>query len=187
MSSSFSRISGRIAVSMALSWTLITGARAEAPTPPAAAPAKQAPMVSSGKNLNTIPEDGMGDETWLSGATRTVRELQAARPKEDMVICIAGCIPSMNRVVFSQEALPPLPKPVDTMSDAAPAAAPDTNVETPADSKATDAAPAAQKAEDDKKPEFVPSMSEPKTDAPAATDAPPTADAPPSDAPAEPK
>lgn len=80
------RVASRIAVSAAISWTLIPIAIADAPAPtplggtPAAAPQAGAP---SGKRLFTVPEDGMGDTHWLSGATRAVREIMLKRPNED--------------------------------------------------------------------------------------------------------
>lgn len=114
----------------------------------------------------------MGDTVWLSGATRIVRELTALRPKEDLVICIAGCVEKQDRVVFAQPAEMPLKKPVDTMSDAGPAVTPPAvtpkAAETPAPVKPAEAAAAPASAM--KKSEFEPSMAQPKAmETPAAS------------------
>ena len=119
------QIAGRLAVSAALSWTLIPIAVAEGPAPnPAGTAAAPQPGEPSGKRLFTVPEDGMGDAEWLSGATRFVREVVQKRPNEDMVICIAGCLANQDRVVFAQPAEPVSPKPKDVMSDGAPSMPP---------------------------------------------------------------
>ena len=153
---------------------------AEAPVQDAAPPASETSSDSSSdsasetpaKGLETIPEDGMGDTVWLSGATRIVRELTALRPKEDLVICIAGCVEKQDRVVFAQPAEMPLKKPVDTMSDAGPAVTPPAvqpkAAETPAPVKPAEAAAAPASAM--KKSEFEPSMAQPKAaETPAAS------------------
>lgn len=59
------------------------------------------------KHLYTVPEDGMGDKAWLSGANSIVREIMAKRPDEDLVICVAGCV-AMDRVVYAQPAEKPM-------------------------------------------------------------------------------
>lgn len=175
---SFLRLSGRIVVSMALSCTLIPIASADEPASPPASEATAAPSETGSadagtpqKNLDTVPEDGLGDTKWLSGATKVVRDLQAARPNEDLIICIGGCLSYADRVIYSQPAEPPEAKPVKvpakTVSDAAPAASPATKTE---ESKP---APSAQKAEAEKKPAFVPSMSTPKTPSEAAPESTP--------------
>ena len=101
------RVASRIAVSAAISWTLIPIAidDAPAPTPSGTAAAPQA-GAPSGKRLFTVPEDGMGDTHWLSGATRAVREIMLKRPNEDLVICVAGCIAKQDRVVYAQPSEP---------------------------------------------------------------------------------
>jgi hypothetical protein len=97
------RVAGRIAVLAAISWTLIPIAIADAPAPmQVAAASTSEPGESGGKQLFTVPEDGMGDTHWLSGATRLVRDILQKRPNEDLVICIAGCIASQGRVVYAQ-------------------------------------------------------------------------------------
>ena len=75
------------------------------------------------KPLYTVPEDGMGDTTWLSGATRIVREITLKRPHEDLVICIAGCNPKLERVVYAQPAEIVTKKPTDVATQGSPAAA----------------------------------------------------------------
>ena len=167
--------SRRLLLSVALGWTLLPITHAGAQSPPAsvsAAPKVKAaapkPIESSGKPLFTVPEDGLGDNKWLSGATRVVREITVKRPTEDLVICVAGCVETQARVVFAQPTEYVPPKPADPASDAAgmsraakPSAAieADPAVSTPV----SDSAP---------KPEFKPSMAEPAP-ADGATDSQP--------------
>jgi hypothetical protein len=161
-------MSGRVALSAVLSWTLIPIAVADAPTPvPAnsAAAAEQPgaqPGKPSGKRLFTVPEDGMGDDHWLSGATSVVREIMLKRPKEDLVICVAGCVEKQDRVVYAQPADLAIKRKADVVSDAA----------MPAD-------------EADKRAEFVPSSSTPESSEAPAAEA-PAGDAPVPTASAEP-
>lgn len=166
------RVSGRIVVSAVLSWALIPIAVADAPTqstnPKSAAESAEANF----KRLHTVPEDGMGDDHWLSGATNFIRQVLAQRPNEDLVICVAGCIGKQDRVVYAQPAEPTSRQPVGVVSDAMPAPAMDSTAETPAQADAgtspgepspvESSEPAAASTDDaDKKPEFVPSMAQP--------------------------
>ncbi len=57
-----------------------------------------------GKNLNTIPEDGMTPANVAGPDNLLVRRLLAARPNEDLVICVAGCFSGRDRVVYAQPA-----------------------------------------------------------------------------------
>jgi hypothetical protein len=82
--------------------------------------ASAAPAADPVKNLNTIPEDGMGSDAWWSGTTRLVREILQKRPNEDVVICIGGCVERLDRVVYAQVAEPAPMKPVAAVKDAAP-------------------------------------------------------------------
>lgn len=117
----------RFALSAAVSWSLIPIAAAEAPDKSSTDPMK---------HLLTVPEDGMGDKEWLSGANRIVREIMAKRPDEDLVICVAGCV-APDRVVYAQ--------PAEKKEEKAEAAA------------ATDAAPASETAKaEGAKPEGPP-------------------------------
>ena len=59
---------------------------------------------TTGKNLNTIPEDGLGAENVAGPDNLLVRQLLTARPKEDIVICVAGCFSGRDRVVYAQPA-----------------------------------------------------------------------------------
>jgi len=59
------------------------------------------------RNLNTVPEDGLGPENAAGPNSRLVRQLTAARPNEDLVICVAGCFSGRDRVVYAQ----PIEKP----------------------------------------------------------------------------
>jgi hypothetical protein len=72
------------------------------------------------KVLHSIPEDGMGTLD-LPASSRLVREIVAVRRNEDLIICIAGCRPGFDRVVYAQPSDPQAaPKPVP-VTDAAPA------------------------------------------------------------------
>jgi hypothetical protein len=55
-------------------------------------------------NLNTVPEDGMGSQNRAGPDNLLVRRLIAARPNEDLVICVAGCFSGRDRVVYAQPA-----------------------------------------------------------------------------------
>jgi len=65
------------------------------------------------KNLNSVPIDGFEDANGVE-SSRLVRQLTAARPNEDLVICIAGCFSGRDRVVYAQ--------PIDRSAQAANAA-----------------------------------------------------------------
>lgn len=164
------RVSGRLIVSAVISWTLIPIAVADAPSS-STKPMSAAEAEANFKRLHTVPEDGIGDEHWLSGATNFVREVLAKRPNEDLVICVAGCVPKQDRVVYAQPSEPTSRRPLGVVSEAAPAAA----------------APAA---DTPAQAEFVPSMATPEhADAPsegAAEAAPETVDTPSND-PVEPE
>jgi hypothetical protein len=54
------------------------------------------------KNLNTVPIDGLGPQVAKGADSRLVRQLMAARPNEDLVICVAGCFSGRDRVVYAQ-------------------------------------------------------------------------------------
>lgn len=130
------RYSSRAVLSATISWSLIPIAAADAPSNP--------PQ----KRLFTVPEDGMGDDAWLSGENNIVRAILAKRPKEDVVICVAGCV-AYDRVVYAQPAIAPKPKPKTDLMSAAPASQPVAATDTaPADAAAdpAQAKPAAQAA-----------------------------------------
>jgi hypothetical protein len=65
-------------------------------------PAGASDMQASGRNLNTVPEDGLGPQTGMSANNHLVRKLLAARPDEDLIICVAGCSDNHDRVVYAQ-------------------------------------------------------------------------------------
>lgn len=145
------RVSGRVAVSALLSWTLIPIAVADAPTP-SKTPASAAEAADANfKRLHTVPEDGIGDDHWLSGATNLVREILVKRPKEDLVICVAGCIGKQDRVVYAQPSEPTSRQPVGVVSEAKPAPAMTPDADKP------------EHADAEQKPEFVPTMAQPET------------------------
>jgi len=100
------------------------------------------------KIKRSVPEDGMGVQD-IPASSRLVRDILAARPHEDLVICIAGCNEGIDRVIYAQpadleakkppvaeqtpgdtnvptaEAKPETPAPAGPAQAAAPAAAPD--------------------------------------------------------------
>jgi hypothetical protein len=61
-----------------------------------------AAMKSATKNLNTVPDDGLGPDVAKGPNSRLVRQLLAARPNEDLIICIAGCFSGHDRIVYAQ-------------------------------------------------------------------------------------
>lgn len=54
------------------------------------------------KNLNSVPVDGLGLDARNGPDSPLIRQLEAARPNEDLVICIAGCFSGRDRVVYAQ-------------------------------------------------------------------------------------
>jgi hypothetical protein len=54
------------------------------------------------KNLNSVPIDGLGARSAKGPDGSLVRRLLAARPGEDLVICVAGCFSGRDRVVYAQ-------------------------------------------------------------------------------------
>jgi hypothetical protein len=64
------------------------------------------------KNLNTVPIDGFS-QARNGPDSPLIRQLEAARPNEDLVICVAGCFGDRERVVYAQ--------PVDKARHAKPA------------------------------------------------------------------
>jgi hypothetical protein len=144
--------------------------------------ASAAPAADPTKNLNTVPEDGMGNDTLWSGSTRIVQEILQKRPNEDLVICIGGCVEKLDRVVFAQAAEPAAMKPGAAVTDAAPSAAAPApaNVTEPAKSSALiigakpisvsseelqpalSVAAKASMHSEPATPEFVPAMAQPK-------------------------
>jgi hypothetical protein len=53
------------------------------------------------KSLNTTPVDGTSSQA-AGSENPLVRKLTAARPNENLVICIAGCFSGRDRVVYAQ-------------------------------------------------------------------------------------
>src|SRR4051794_29023848 len=65
-------------------------------------PAGQAADPQRGKgSLNTIPDDGIQSDAASGPSNGIVRQLLAARPNEDLVICVAGCFTGRDRVVYA--------------------------------------------------------------------------------------
>lgn len=123
------------ALSASLSVSLSAPSFADAPkgapsAPPSAAPPSSAPQggaAHSGggsagpgqgvirKIFHTIPEDGSGSVDDIPASSRLVRDIIKMHPKEDLIICIAGCRPGGERVVYAQPSDPqvaPKPAPV---------------------------------------------------------------------------
>lgn len=65
-------------------------------------PADVSDSTTPARNLNTVPEDGLGAETAMGPNSSLVRKLMAARPNEDLIICVAGCFSGRDRVVYAQ-------------------------------------------------------------------------------------
>ena len=81
-------------------------------------------MATGGeKVLHTIPEDGGADDLFPA-SSRLVRDLVAVRPKEDLIICIAGCVQGVDRVVYSQPSDPHRKPAVVPVTEAQPQPAP---------------------------------------------------------------
>ena len=76
--------------------------QATAADKPAASP--QGAAVKPGLPA-TIPEDGSGADDFPA-SSRLVRDILKTRPSEDLIICIAGCRPGNDRVVYAQPAEP---------------------------------------------------------------------------------
>jgi hypothetical protein len=54
------------------------------------------------KNLNSVPLDGLSSQAGKGPDSPLIRQLMAARPNEDLVICVAGCFSGRDRVVYAQ-------------------------------------------------------------------------------------
>lgn len=91
----------------------------------------------------TVPEDGVGVDDFPA-SSRLVRDVIKSRPSEDLIICVAGCRPGNDRVVYAQ---PSEPKALPAV--AAPERAPQPVAEQPAADKPTESA-ASEEATQDK-------------------------------------
>ncbi len=93
----FAAASGFASVPAVLAQSAVEVAAADA-----ASPASKAPQAAATepKRLFSVPEDGSGENEVV--APRIVRELMSLRPKEDLIVCIAGCSPGRDRVIYSQ-------------------------------------------------------------------------------------
>lgn len=115
-----------IAIAAASGLASVPAVLAQSPVEVAAAdaqpPASDVPQASATqqKRLFSVPEDGSGENEVV--APRIVRELMSLRPKEDLIVCIAGCPPGRDRVIYSQ----PVEETPDgkSVSNLVPAAAP---------------------------------------------------------------
>lgn len=83
-------------------------------TPPDASPPQAGPSAGGGggpsagggsgatrgKILHSAPDDGGPQD--FPASSRIVRDVVALRPNEDLIICIAGCLPGRDRVIYAQ-------------------------------------------------------------------------------------
>jgi hypothetical protein len=81
-------------------------AAADSQTSPAGVPDSNAGK----RNLNTVPEDGLDVGSAMGPNNGLVRKLMAARPNEDLIICVAGCFSGRDRVVYAQPTEKQIPK-----------------------------------------------------------------------------
>lgn len=72
-------------------------------TPGRADPSKGQAPAEAPKQLNTVPEDGLprDDDSMLP---RWLRDLKAKYPTEDLIVCMAGCSPHRDRIIYSRPA-----------------------------------------------------------------------------------
>lgn len=151
-----------------------------------AAPVASAQQPGGKTSLYTVPEDGAPADDVPAGS-RIVRSLLASHPGQDLTICIAGCRPDMDPIVYAQPTSV-VPKPPVA---AAPAPAPQTPIaEAPAgeaisqssETPAQDTAPSGAQSETSGRMEPTAAQPEPQIEhgPAAAQDAPsePSADAP---------
>lgn len=112
---------GSGAIAQALSES-VEGSTSEDGTSEEAPETAIAPPPAVEKQLHTIPEDG---ET--TGAfdfvPKWLRALLDSRPNEDLIVCIAGCSPNRDRVVYARLKEKPDPTPQAAAPTAAPAPA----------------------------------------------------------------
>lgn len=182
--------------SMALSASTLIPVLNSAIATAADGPTATAP-AAAGKKLFSVPEDGSGNDD-LPASSRLVRDIIQARSNEDLIICIAGCIPGTDRVVYAQPIDPESKKKEPVVSDAqapAPAAAtqaePVPQTEPAPVAKAAEPAPAGEPVKDaaEEKPATEPAAAEaPASDGaghmePTAADPSPAETAPASDTP----
>ncbi len=92
---------GSMALS-ALSLVPVLLGQATAADKPAAARA-DTPKRNMGPD--TVPEDGAGVDDFPA-SSRLVRDVLKSRPDEDLIICVAGCRPGNDRVVYAQPSDP---------------------------------------------------------------------------------
>ena len=176
------------------------GAPANAGAP--AAPSAEAPassdlspgkMPASIKRLSTIPDDGM-PSVEAPIPSKFVRDLIAAHPNEDLIICVAGCFANRDKIIFSQAIEPPAAK--TPVAQAAPAPLPGVAVEREPSAAKEEPGLAAKPAPQHDKtsaktlpqkgwlPSLMPTMAEPAEADPHSEQPSPAADAPAADAPA---
>ncbi|MGL4397716.1 MAG: hypothetical protein ACRCS9_14340, partial [Hyphomicrobium sp.] len=84
------------------------GASAGVPAPAAASTAAPGESAIQNKGPAVIRRELMDgdDEFGIPASSHQVRAMLTSRPKEDLIICIAGCRPGDDRVVFARTADP---------------------------------------------------------------------------------
>jgi hypothetical protein len=130
------------AASFVPAWYVVSALAGDSPRAPGAraAAAPAGATAAAAPKLFTVPEDGAPSDD-VPASSRLVRDLVAAHPGEDLVICIAGCRPG-DRVIYAQPADPMAKKPVVAQAQPQPA----TGAE-PAKAEATVASPQTAPAE----------------------------------------
>lgn len=145
--------------SLALSATSLVPVWYSSQASAAGSPAAAEPVKSALQS--PVPEDGSGADD-LPASSRLVRDVLAAHPNEDLVICIAGCRPGFDRVIYAQPADPRPTKPANVA--ATPPAATPVATQTPAQPSQ----PSTDKAAEAKPAEGAEPSTVPAGDAPAA-------------------
>lgn len=96
-------VGGAMALSALSLVPVLLGEATAAGKPPSTAPAAGTAKPNMGPA--TVPEDGGGAEDFPA-SSRLVRDVLKARPTEDLIICVAGCRPGNDRVVYAQPSDP---------------------------------------------------------------------------------
>lgn len=162
-------------------WYSVVASAADRPAAAAAAAPGTKPV-----SLNTVPEDGAGNDD-IPASSRLVRDILVQRSNEDLIICIAGCRPGADRVVYSQPA-DPVPAKVTPVAETQPAQMPPPAVEAAKDAAKADPPAASEAAAGDSKGHMEPTAAPtdtlgPNSGPPAEAERP--SEAPPAEQPAE--
>ena len=77
----------------------------------------EADAKPAAKILHSIPEDDLPLQNAKGPDSPLIRQLIAARPDEDIVICVAGCFSGRDRVVYAQPVDRNAKKPVASLDE----------------------------------------------------------------------